>query len=54
MAAIAQSKLKNVKATSKNVVQKYKDVLSSLLDECKGKKDLVSALEIFISACMFN
>ncbi len=50
MAAIAQSKLKNVKSSNKNVVQKYKDVLSSLLDECKEDQDLVAALEVFINA----
>ena len=50
MASIAQSKLKNVKSTAKNVVEKYREVFSSLLDECKEGNDLRAALEVFVNA----
>ena len=50
MASFVQGKLKKVKPTSKNVTEKYKEVLEQTLKEVKKPDDLKIGLETFIGA----
>jgi len=49
MASIAQAKLMTVNFSSKNALDKCKEVFASLLTECKTSNDLIAALETFVS-----
>lgn len=50
MASFVQGRLKKVKATSKNVAEKYKEVLEQTLKDLKKPADLKIGLETFIGA----
>ena len=49
MASFAQAKLRGIKPSAKNVVEKYKEVYTVLTGGCKNSADLREALETFVS-----
>ena len=50
MALFVQGKLKKVKPSAKNVVEKYKEVLDQTLRECRQPAELRAGLEAFLTA----
>ena len=50
MALFVQGKLKKVKPSAKNVVEKYKEVLDQTLRECRQPEELRAGLEAFLTA----
>lgn len=50
MALFVQGKLKKVKPSAKNVVEKYKEVLDQTLRECRQPAELRAGLEAFLAA----
>ena len=50
MASVVQGKLKKLKPSAKNVVEKYKEVLDHALRDLKKPEDLRAGLETFVSA----
>ena len=50
MASIVQEKLKKVKPSAKNVVEKYKDVFDQVVRELKHPDEQRQGLEAFIGA----
>ena len=50
MAGVVQAKLRRLKPTAKNVVDKFKEVLDQCLQELKDASALEDGLEAFIGA----
>ena len=50
MALFVQGKLKKVKPSAKNAVDKYKEVLDQTLKECRQPAELRDGLETFLTA----
>lgn len=50
MASAVQAKLKKIKPSAKNVVEKYKEVLDQVLKESKTPTDLRAGMETFLGA----
>ena len=48
--ALVQSKLKKIKPSAKNVIEKYKEVFEQALNELKTPEDLREGIETFLGA----
>ena len=53
-ATVVQAKLKKVKTSSRNVVEKYKEVLEHTLQELKSPAELKEGMEAFLMAGMLS